>query len=137
MKNKFSDPIKSFSFHIKYFLSHFGNFCRHFWRLLYFCDNNGPLPKVIIRALYFKHSFLNWILKFNEMTECLQNCRFYRTMISNSTMVIAKIKEMPTSSFYVIPCYVTMDYEKWYTSLLLKQCEEIRAFEVQNHANYM
>ena len=30
-----------------------------------------------------------------------------------------------------------MDYEKWYTYLLLKQCEEIRAFEVQNHVNYM
>ena len=38
---------------------------------------------------------------------------------------------------YVIPRYVTMGYEKWYTSLLLKQCEEICAFEVQNHANYM
>ena len=30
-----------------------------------------------------------------------------------------------------------MDYEKLYTSLLLNQCEEIRAFEVQNHVNYM
>ena len=30
-----------------------------------------------------------------------------------------------------------MDYEKWYTSLLLTQCEEIRAFEVQIHVNYM
>ena len=30
-----------------------------------------------------------------------------------------------------------MDYEKWYTSVLLTQCEEIRAFKVQNHGNYM
>ena len=32
--------------------------------------------------------------------------------IYNSTMVIAKIKGMPRSLFYVIPPYVTMDYEK-------------------------
>ena len=37
----------------------------------------------------------------------------------------------------VIILRYTMDYEKWYTSLLLTQCEEIRAFEIQNHANYM
>ena len=30
-----------------------------------------------------------------------------------------------------------MDYEKWYTSILLTQCEVFPAFEVQNHANYM
>ena len=30
----------------------------------------------------------------------------------NSTTVIAKIKGMPRSLFYVIPRYVTMDYEK-------------------------
>ena len=30
--------------------------------------------------------------------------------------------------------YVTMDYEKWFTSILLTQCEEICTFEVQNHA---
>ena len=51
------------------------------------------------------------------------------------TTVIAKIKWMPRSLFYVIPRYVTMDYEKWHTSLLLTQCEDIRAFEVQNHVN--
>ena len=45
---------------------------------------------------------------------------------------------MPLSLFNDIqPCYVTMDYEKWYTSLLLTQCEEIRKFEIQNHINYM
>ena len=31
-----------------------------------FCDNNGPLPNVILCALYFKHSLLNWRLKFIE-----------------------------------------------------------------------
>ena len=40
------------------------------------------------------------IMKTNKLT------RIY------STTVIAKIKEMPRSLFYVIPCYVTMDYEK-------------------------
>ena len=30
-----------------------------------------------------------------------------------------------------------MDYEKWYKYLLLRQCEEIRAFEVQNNIDYM
>ena len=38
-----------------------------------------------------------------------------------STTVIAKIKGMPRSLFYDIPCHVTMDYEKWCTSLLLTQ----------------
>ena len=33
-------------------------------------------------------------------------------IISNSTTVIAKIKEMPRSLFYVIPHYITMDYER-------------------------
>ena len=49
-----------------------------------------------------------------------------------STTVIATIKEMPQSLFYDIPCYVTMDYEKFFDT-----SEEIRAFEVQNHVNYM
>ena len=37
-----------------------------------------------------------------------------------------------------IPCYVTMDYmyEKWYTYILLKQYEEIRAFKVQKHVDF-
>ena len=38
----------------------------------------------------------------------------------NSTTVIGKIREMPRSLFYNILCYVTMDYKKWYVSLLLK-----------------
>ena len=41
-----------------------------------------------------------------------------------------KIKEMPRSLFYDIPCYVTMDYERWYTSRApFDTCEEIRVFE--------
>ena len=53
-----------------------------------------------------------------------------------STTVIAKIKRMPRSLFYVIPRYVTMDYEKC-KHINVKKCEDIRAFEVQNHVNYM
>ena len=30
----------------------------------------------------------------------------------STTVIIAKIKGMPRSLFYDIPCYVTMDYEK-------------------------
>ena len=33
--------------------------------------------------LYFKHSLLNCRLKSKEMPACLQNCRFYRSIISN------------------------------------------------------
>ena len=57
----------------------------------------------------------------------------------NFTTVIGKNKEIPWSLFYDISCYVTVDYQKWYryTSLLLTQCEEIRAFDVQTHVNYM
>ena len=35
--------------------------------------------------------------------------------------------------FYSIPCYVIMDYEKQYTSLLLANYEEILSFEIQIH----
>ena len=44
-------------------------------------------------------------------------------------------REMPLALFYDIPCYVTKDYEMWYTSLILLQYEEIHAFEVQNHVS--
>ena len=75
--------IKSLSIHIMYFQSHQSSFCRHFWRSLYFCGNNGPSPNVIFSVIHFKHSLLNRWLKFKEITECLQNFRFYRTIISN------------------------------------------------------
>ena len=72
MKKKLSEHIKSFSFHIMYYQSHFGSFCRRFLKnIFYFCDSNGPLPNVIFSGLYFKHSVLNWRLKFVEITECI------------------------------------------------------------------
>ena len=54
----------------------------------YFCDNYGPLPYVIISALYSKHSLLNRRLKFMKMTECCQNYRLYRTIISNYSIEV-------------------------------------------------
>ena len=61
---------------------------------LLFCGNNGPLPNVIL-ASYILNILLNWRLKFMEMTECLKNWRFYRTVISNypSEAKFMKIKE--------------------------------------------
>ena len=47
-----------------------------------------------------------------------------------STTVIEKIKEMSRSFFYEIPSYDTMGYEKWYTPLIVAQCEENCAFEI-------
>ena len=60
----------------------------------------------------------------------------YNLKVTNtySTTVIAKIKGMPRSLFYDIPCYVTMIYENLYTSYCLTKYEDI---EVQNHVNYM
>ena len=104
MENKLTEHILSFSFHIMYFQSHFGSFCRRFWRILHFCGNNGPLPNVTFSALYFKHSLLNWRLKFMEMTECLQNCRFYRAIISNySNEVKSKLIEKLWASEDFLP----------------------------------
>ena len=57
--------------------------------------------------------------------------------IMYSTTVIEKIIVMPKSLFYVLPCYVTMGYEKWDTTVLKAQCEKICAFEMQNNVNYM
>ena len=82
MKNKLFWHINSFSIHFIYFQSHYGSFYWHVWRISYFCSNTEPLPNVFFSTLYFKHSLLNWRLKFMEMTECLQNCRFYWTIIS-------------------------------------------------------
>ena len=83
MENKLYGHIKSFFIHIIYFQTNYSNLCRLFWRIWYVCGNNGPLPNVTFSALYFKDSLLNWRLKFMEMTECLQNCRFHRTFNSN------------------------------------------------------
>ena len=58
-------------------------FLPNFWKNYIFFQYNEPPSKRHFSALYFKHSLLNWRLKFMEMTECLQNCRFYRTIISN------------------------------------------------------
>ena len=79
-ENKLSRHIKSFSIFIMYFQSHHGSSFGSCCRILHFCGNNGPLPNVIFCALHFRHSLLNWRLKFMEMTECLQNYRFYRTI---------------------------------------------------------
>ena len=56
--------------------------------------NNGPLTNVIFSALHFKHSQSNWIIKFIELTKCLQNFRFNRTIISDySSNVKLKFKK--------------------------------------------
>ena len=55
----------------------------HSNRLRHYLWNDGFLPKYFFSAFYFKHSPLNWRLNFWQKTECLQNCRFHRTIISN------------------------------------------------------
>ena len=70
-----------------------------FLKNIIFFDRNGPLPNVMFRALYFKHSLLNWGLKFMEITERLQNCIFYRTNSSNySSEVVKKLIEKLSKS---------------------------------------
>ena len=76
-------------------------------------------------GLHHRRGYLYWWLEMMQL------------IMQNSTTVIEKIKEMPRSLFYYIPCYVTIGYEKWYTTLLWAQCEKICAFEIQNHVNYM
>ena len=88
MENKLYGHIKSFFIHIIYFQTNYSNFCRLFWRIWYVCGNNGPLPNVTFSALYFKHSLINWRLKFMEMTECLQNFRFHRKFNSNYSIEV-------------------------------------------------
>ena len=62
-KRRILDIFFLYSYHI-YFQSHFGSFCRRFWRIFNFYSNNGPLPNVIISALYFKYCLLNWRLNW-------------------------------------------------------------------------
>ena len=95
----------SFLFYIMHFQSHLDSFCQRFRRMLYFCDNSGPLPNVILSTLYFKYSLLNWRLKFMERTECLQNCRLYRTIISNYSgeVKLKLIEKLWTSEDFSAP----------------------------------
>ena len=76
VENKFSEHINSFSFHIMYFLSPFGSFAEVSEEYYIFAIIMDPFS-----ALYLKHSLL--LLKFMEMTECFQNFRYYRIIISN------------------------------------------------------
>ena len=105
MKNKLSGHIQSFFIHSMHFQCHYGTFYQLFEEIYIFCSNNGPLPNVIPSALYFKHSLLNWRLKFMEMTECLQNCMLYQTIISNysGAVKLKFIEKLWTSEDFSAP----------------------------------
>ena len=47
---------------------------------------------ILVHCMYFKYFLLNWRLKSMEMSKCLQNCRCYRTIISNYLSKVIKIK---------------------------------------------
>ena len=79
----------------------------------------------------------NWLLVLNYYSMEVRWIWVFWVQKANSTAFIAKIKEMPRSLFYDIPCYVTMGYKKWNTPLRWAQCEKLSAFETQSHVNYM
>ena len=58
--------IFNFSLPIMYFQSHFGSFCRRFWRILYFCDNNGPLSNVTFIIAPYILNTLSWTEDLNS-----------------------------------------------------------------------
>ena len=89
-EKKISKYIQSFSIPIMYFQSHHDGFSRRFRKIVFMAVIMDPY--VIFSALYFKHSQSNWILKFIELTKCLQNCRFYRTIISDYSSKVKKIQ---------------------------------------------
>ena len=109
MENKLSERIKSFSFHIMFFQSHYGSFWLRVWRILYFCDNEGPLSNVSFSALYFYNSLLNCRLKSKEMTACFQNFRFYRSIILNYSSEV-KCKLITNLSKNIIITFLLMTY---------------------------
>ena len=109
MENKLSERIKSFSFHIMFFQSHYGSFWLRVWRILYFCDNEGPLSNVSFSALYFYNSLLNYRLKSKEMTACFQNFRFYRSIILNYSSEV-KCKLITNLSKNIIFTFLLMTY---------------------------
>ena len=79
---KLSGHISFFSIPIMYFQSHCGSFCRPFWRILHFAVIMDPFQMSFLAPKsYTLYSFI-------EMTECLQNCRFYRTIISNYASIV-------------------------------------------------
>ena len=57
---------------------------------------------------YMQCTIILFRIFFYILNQCFVRLRF----ISNSTTVIAKIRELPWSLFYDIPFYVTMDDEK-------------------------
>ena len=54
-----------------------------------------PFQTSLSLPCILNNSLLNWRLKFMEMTECLQNCRFYGTIISDysSEVKLSKSKD--------------------------------------------
>ena len=42
-----------------------------------------PVQTTFFSALYLKNSLFDWKLKFKEMTEWFQNCRFFRKIFLN------------------------------------------------------
>ena len=68
-----------FSFPVMYIQSHYVCSFRRFGRILCFCINNTTF----FSALYLKNSLFDWKLKFKEMTEWFQNCRFFRKIFLN------------------------------------------------------
>ena len=73
-----------------------------FWRMNYYCGINGSFPNVTFSASYFRHALFNWRLMFIDMAEYLQNCRVYRTNISNYFLNKYEIqKHRNYKTFYV------------------------------------
>ena len=73
----------------------------------------GEVTKVALVSEHLPHTHKGFYVVFSKKK--LHELRYVKMGSSNifhSTTVIAKIKGMPRSLFYVIPRYVTMDYEK-------------------------
>ena len=65
-----------------YFQSYYGSFCRRFWRILHFAVIMNPFQTSFLAQKSYT------LCSFIEMTECLQNCMFYRTIISNNASIV-------------------------------------------------
>ena len=53
--------IQFFSITTMYIQNHSCSFCWRFWKILYFCGNNGPLHNIILAPCKIEQDLLNFI----------------------------------------------------------------------------
>ena len=102
-------------------------------RLITMNTKSSALPE--LNSISFHDMFIVRFLLVSLFSRII--CVTFDHAIHYEILYHGYCKDQRNSKIHCTICYVTMDYEKWYTSLLLTHYGVIRAFEDQNHVNYI